>query len=909
MDNNWLIFRDFTGCLLFAGEQRCKLLEHAASVRDMPLATLTTLRARVSTLLVLCAVPVFAAALLNAAPASAAPSYAYQEAARFGGFDTSAYKGGHYGGTLTPGKFVDPTGFAVDTHDASAPNDTALYVVDRTSGAEGTHTSWRLQKLNDLGAVLGSTTFELPNEPFAEQAGISGLAVDDSGSGEGRVYALVVGNDSNFTSFAFAREIVAWSTKPNGSNQLVTASGLTTDPLGSTGGLVSSATQLAGTLSNETALYDPQGIALDVTSGGERDLAVEASDGTGTGASGVTSIPGVASVWQVATATQGAHHIGEVVGSWSARTLGSLVGAPKGEDEAAPYGISTNADGSLSVLLAEDSGVTTSSNINVVKLSNDLGSPKLLLDAGDAPPDQDRAVSYLSSPPGPFGGNYVAQAPWAGPGLVQLSSGLYAGDIEHEAKTTDPYSTDGSDYYWRAAETTTTGIANVGVRLLLPSAGGEVSDAKGDTIVNTLGYAKITSNVAQAGGVCNLDAESESLAAGTNGTLWVLGRGLDSSSGGAPATLGRQIVEFTPGSGANACPQPAGGFTASTTEVSAGATVEFNAGTVDLQGGSPFAYEWELDNEGFSLVNEIGMWLNGEGVEVLSWPPSTASFTYTKPGVYTVKLRVRSDYGVYEAPSQVIHVTQSQLPTAEFTVSANPTAGQSVSFDASKSAVATSGATITNYHWEWGDGSSEDQQSSSVSHTYGVAGSYPVKLVVTDSNGLKSEAFSATVVVAAAAGGGGGGGGTTTTTTTTTTTPGKIAPPLETGPPNVTPQVSAAAGGVVKTTVSCPTTSQSCAGTVQVKTASAVAASAAKKGKKKAKKSQLVLGSATFSLSAGGSQTLTIHISAKGMSLLSKTKSLKVLVVVSAHGSSGSAKSETLVLTLHAPAKKGKKKH
>jgi PKD repeat protein len=873
----------------------------------MLLANLTTLRARVSTLLAACAVSLLAVAALSAVPASAASSYAYEEAARFGGFDSSAYDGGHYGGKLTPGKFVDPTGFAVDTHDASAPDDTALYVVDRTSGLEGAHTSWRLQKLNDVGAVLASTTFELPNEPFAKQSGIAGLAVDDSGGG-GRVYALVVGNDSAFTSFAYAKEIVAWSTTPDGS-ELVAAGGLPTDPLGSTGGLVSSEAQLAGTLSAEHALYDPQGIALDVTGGGEHDLAIEASDGTGTGASGVTSIPGVAGVWQVALGAQAGHSTGEVLANWSARTLGSLSGTPKGEDEAAPYGISTNADGSLSVLLAEAVGGAPSSNIDVVKLSADLASPQLLLDAGNAPVDQDRAASYLSSPPGPYSGNYVAQAPWAGSGLVQLSSGLYAADIEHEAKTTDPYSTDGSDYYWRSAETSTTGIANVGVRLLLPNAGGEISDAKGDTIVNTLGYAKVVDDVAQAGGVCNLDAEAESLVAGANGTLWLLGRGLDSSGGGVASTLGRQIVELKPGSGAEACPQPAGGFTASASEVSAGSTVEFNADTVNLQGGSPFAYEWELDNGGFTVVNEIGKWLNGDGVEVLSWPPSTTSYTYTKPGVYTVKLRVRSDYGTYEAPSQTVTVTQSQPPVAKFTVSANPTAGQAVLFDASESVAQTKGATIVNYHWEWGDGSSEDLQSGSACHTYAVAGSYPVKLTVKDSNGLASEAFSATVIVNAAESGGSGGGGTTTATITTpTATTPTTTVPVETGPPNVSPKASAAAAGVVQTTVSCPTTSQSCAGTVQVKTATAVAASAAKKSKKKPKKSQLVLGSASFSLAGGSSQTLTIHLSPQGMALLSKSKSLRVLVVVTAHGSSGSAKTETLTLTLHAAAKKGKKK-
>jgi PKD repeat protein len=871
----------------------------------MPLANIATLRARVSTLVVACTVLLLALAALSAARACAAGSFAYEEAARFGGFDTSAYNGGHYGGALTGGKFVDPTGFAVDVHDPSAPDNTALYVVDRTSGLEGDHTSWRLQKLNDLGAVLGSTTFQLPNTPFDEQSGIAGLAVDDSGGG-GRVYALVVGNDSSFTSFAYAKEVVAWSTTPNGSGALVAPEPLSADPLGSTGGLVSSSAQLAGTLSDEHALYDPQGIALDVTTGGAHDLAIEASDATGTGASGITSIPGVAGVWQVATVPQGGHATGDVLGNWSARSISSLPDAPAGEDEAAPYGISTNADGSLSVLLAEADGVPKSSNIDVVKLSADLGSPQLLLGASDVPVDQDRAAAYLSSPPGPFGGNYVAQAPWAAPGLVQLSSGLYAADIEHEAKTIDPYATSASDFYWRSAEATTTGVANVGVRLLLPDAGGEISDAKGGTVVNTLGYAKIVNDVAQAGGVCNLDAESESLAAGANGTLWVLGRGLDSSSSATTGTVGRQIVELTPGSGANACPQPTGGFTASAHEVSADTTVEYNADTVNLQNGSPFAYEWDLDNEGFKLVNELGLWPREENVEVLSWPPPTASFKYTKPGVYTVKLRVRSDYGTYETPSQTVTVTSAQTPVAKFAVStATPTAEQPVIFNASESS-APSGATITNYHWEWGDGHSEDEQSSaSFAHTYAAAGEYTVKLVVTDSNEVKSEVFSAKVTVAAPSTTTITSGGPTTTAPITTTTATTTTPPLETGPPSVSPKASAATNGIVKTTVSCPTTSQSCAGTVQVKTATAIAASAAKKSKKKPKKSQLVLGSTSFSLSGGGSQTLTIHLSSQGVALLNKSKSLRVLVIVTAHGISGGAKTETLALTLHAaPAKK-----
>ena len=208
-----------------------------------------------------------------------------------------------------------------------------------------------------------------------------------------------------------------------------------------------------------------------------------------------------------------------------------------------------------------------------------------------------------------------------------------------------------------------------GLRPSLPNAGGEISDAKAGTIVNTLGYANIVNGQAQAGGVCNLDGEAEALAAGANGTLWVLGRGFDTVSLASDeelgATVGREIVEFGPGGGgAKACPQPSGSFSVSKHEVSQGATVTFNAGPVDLQHGVPFVYEWAPTGEGFTIVNEVGLWpreFEGTLVEELSWPPTIASYRYTQPGNYTVKLRVRSDYGTYET-SQPVTVTAPQLP-------------------------------------------------------------------------------------------------------------------------------------------------------------------------------------------------------------------------------------------------------
>ena len=152
---------------------------------------------------------------------------------------------------------------------------------------------------------------------------------------------------------------------------------------------------------------------------------------------------------------------------------------------------------------------------------------------------------------------------------------------------------------------------------------------------------------------------------------------------------------------------------------------------------------------------------------------------------------------------------------------------------------------------------------------------------------------------------GGGGGGTTTTptatTSTATTSTGPPAATIDRSATNVSPKAVESGGNVV-VTVTCPATKVSCAGTADVKTASAVAASIAKSAK--AKKKVLVLGQATFSLNGGQRETLTIKVSSRGAALLKKSKHLKVLVLVSAHDSYGDPGSQTLTLTLTSSSKK-----
>ena len=198
---------------------------------------------------------------------------AYGEVWRGGGFDASAFDHGRYDKPLTPGRFVDPVGFAVDTGDQTPGGDgTAVYVLDRTSDlpayARNARTTWRLQKLDDRGRVLGTSEFSLPADGDIYE--MAGLAVDPA---TGTVYALLLTFDLNLNTEAVA-EILGWSTTPAASGRLVAPGDLATDTVSTgiarfpTPGVLSTAEQLS---SNGSSLaYEPQGLTRDVR--GRRSL-------------------------------------------------------------------------------------------------------------------------------------------------------------------------------------------------------------------------------------------------------------------------------------------------------------------------------------------------------------------------------------------------------------------------------------------------------------------------------------------------------------------------------------------------------------------------------------------------------------------------------------------------------------
>jgi PKD repeat protein len=895
---------------------------------------------------------VLVAVLAAAVPASAQPSIEYHEGARFGGFDESAF----HGRSLTPGKFMEPTGFAVD---AQQEND--VYVADRTSSVNSEPAHWRIQKLSSTGEVLATTKFTLPGA-LGEPSMIAGLAVDHAEhQGAGRLYALVIGpaESKKFHATATqAEELLAWSTESQAcvsnceagaGGQLVAAQGLAPDPLASTGGLVSSEEQLEeGATPKErankerSALYDPQGIVVDHLSkvaGVANPVAIEASNPTGLAVDEngevINEAAPLGGVQLFELEEHGETIVQQVAtqGSTGAKLTRWPPVAGEGQGEAGrlarewgPLGIFADPGGSISILLSgrRASSYTHTTTADVVRLNAKLEEPLVVNNVTEDPPPQDHKLhiqgerrAIMGLDPGPFfsltRGPFFPHEPFdelfelrnAGPEMARLGSGLYAADLRFEAspatiqeeneKRELPTWLSYDSHEWR--KNSQNRKINVGIRLLEPNPEtGKISGERGDSIVNTLG--------AQAkGSPCNIGAEQAALAVGSGDTLWVLDRGPAQSIVEERLGLraGREIIELAPGGGeTRACPQT----TASGTtfrmglcrptqsagpklEVPAEAPVAFDASSVRLTPGSQFSYEWEIVELAGKKKREV---LEAEAIE-----------HRFEQGSYEVRLKVWSDYGSYPLQPVPVTVNPPQTnPEAQFSVS-RPEGGLRATFDASASMAGTCD-TIAHYLWNWGDGSAIEEDSTPiVTHAYAAPGEYAVTLTVVNSEYRTAPPKRQTVVVSAPE---------------QPIIQGEptLPPALSTGPPHaplpgprrgptyVSPRASFL-GGVLSVSVSCPTAKVSCVGTVEIQTAAAfpAGASSAAQGAGKRRARRLVLGAARFSLAAGHSGAVTVHLTSRGAALLRRLRRLPVLVVVSAHDPAGDPGVQSVRLVLTAP--------
>ncbi|MEA2144709.1 MAG: hypothetical protein QOG59_296, partial [Solirubrobacteraceae bacterium] len=121
----------------------------------------------------------------------------------------------------------------------------------------------------------------------------------------------------------------------------------------------------------------------------------------------------------------------------------------------------------------------------------------------------------------------------------------------------------------------------------------------------------------------------------------------------------------------------------------------------------------------------------------------TATHTYTHFGSYFVTLTLTDSAGFTSTVIQSLTVAD-ELPAASFSVpTAAPGAGQTTAFDASASS--DSDGSIAGYAWDFGDGTTAT--GATPTHVFASPGSYPVALIVTDSDGSSTTATQ-TVTVA-----------------------------------------------------------------------------------------------------------------------------------------------------------------
>jgi len=170
--------------------------------------------------------------------------------------------------------------------------------------------------------------------------------------------------------------------------------------------------------------------------------------------------------------------------------------------------------------------------------------------------------------------------------------------------------------------------------------------------------------------------------------------------------------------------------TAAFTSTKTGLTASFDGSGSGDTDGTVVSYSWDFGDS--SAL--------GTGV--------SPNHTYATGGTYTVILTVTDDDGGTGNVSHTVTVASppaNVAPTAVFT--STPT-NLSVAFDGSGSS--DSDGTIASYAWDFGDGGTSTVAKPS--HTYGAAGTFSVKLTVTDNGGLTNAVTHSVTVTAPATG-------------------------------------------------------------------------------------------------------------------------------------------------------------
>ena len=167
-------------------------------------------------------------------------------------------------------------------------------------------------------------------------------------------------------------------------------------------------------------------------------------------------------------------------------------------------------------------------------------------------------------------------------------------------------------------------------------------------------------------------------------------------------------------------------------------TAEFNFSPTDPHSGQLVTFNGNLSSPQASITSYD--WDFGDGTVVNGQTSFLIGHTYfTATGnTFTVRLTVHDNTGRVATTPHLVTVVLGTDPTASFTVSQSPTTvGTPITFDGTGSS-GSGGHVIVRYTWDFGDGSAVVSTAGAVSpaHSYAVAGSYVIRLTVTDNFGL-----------------------------------------------------------------------------------------------------------------------------------------------------------------------------
>jgi PKD repeat protein len=114
----------------------------------------------------------------------------------------------------------------------------------------------------------------------------------------------------------------------------------------------------------------------------------------------------------------------------------------------------------------------------------------------------------------------------------------------------------------------------------------------------------------------------------------------------------------------------------------------------------------------------------------------TATHSYSASGPRSVTLTTHDAAGAVAVTTRTVTVAAPTAPVASITMSpSSATRGATMYFDGGGSTVGV-GATIVEYAWTWGDGSSNTVGTSAqASHSFSNTGTYVVRLTIRDSLG------------------------------------------------------------------------------------------------------------------------------------------------------------------------------